>query len=215
MLNIAFESIRENERVSSILRNYEERTKTSIPLNVKLHCIFGCKYTTSEENKEYEKLKGIFEQQTNVKKEDIDIICKMISKVVCNKIPGDPTIVSTFLKKSEFSDKEISLYNPGIEAFSHTQYYNDISTKQDQSIVDGVQEIGPDIEKFRNWLYNNPAIPLQNTGAYDYKGQWGFQPAPGMVSHSPEHGFNSPTTPNPVQPTVSPITPVAPSTPVK
>lgn len=211
MLNIAFESIRENERVSSILRNYEERTKTSIPLNVKLHCIFGCKYTTSEENKEYEKLKGIFEQQTNIKKEDIDIICKMISKVVCNKIPGDPIIVATFLKKSEFSDKEISLYNPGITAFSHTQYYNDIITKHDQSIVDGVQEIGPDIEKFAN----NPAIPLQNTGAYDYKGQWGFQPAPGMVSHSPEHGFNSPTTPNPVQPTVSPITPVAPSTPVK
>lgn len=204
MLNIAFESIRENERVSLILRNYEERTKISIPLNVKLHCIFGCKYTTAEENKEYEKLKGIFEQQTNVKKEDIDIICKMISKVVCNKIPGDPTIVATFLKKSEFSDKEISLYNPGIEAFSHTQYYNNISAKQDQSIVDGVQEIGPDIEKFANWLNNNPAIPLQNPTTNSPQGQqWGFQPAPELIK------------PNPVHPTVSPITPVAPSTPVK
>lgn len=204
MLNIAFESIRENERVSSILRNYEERTKTSIPLNVKLHCIFGCKYTTSEENKEYEKLKGIFEQQTNIKKEDIDIICKMISKVVCNKIPGDPIIVATFLKKSEFSDKEISLYNPGITAFSHTQYYNDIITKHDQSIVDGVQEIGPDIEKFAN----NPAIPLQNPVVNNPQGQqWGFQPAPELISPAPAQV--------PVHPTVSPITPVAPSAPIK
>ena len=143
-------------------------------------------------------IKEVLLQQTAIKDDkSATTIAKMISKLAANKIPSNPGMVRRFFLKSGFTEADISSYYKGIVALSQTPYYNNLIVNLDQSIVDGVQE-----------AVNNstPISPIQNPVVNNPQGQqWGFQPTPGLISPAQV----------PVQPTVSPITPVAPSTPVK
>lgn len=146
-------------------------------------------------------LEEVILQQTNIENKDkyARVIAKMIAKVNATDIPSDQGSVRRFLLKSGFTEDQVKLYYKGVVAISQTPYYASLTAKQDQSLVDGIQEA----------VNNSTQVtPIQNPVANNPQGQqWGFQPAPELISPAPAQV--------PVHPTVSPITPVAPSAPIK
>lgn len=95
---------------------------------------------TAEETANFNVVKEILDQQTQIPKEHISIAAEMIAKVQTHEFDNTADVVS-FLKSSGKTDDEINIYNTAVVALSNTPWYSQSLAMQDQSIVDGIQEV--------------------------------------------------------------------------
>lgn len=95
---------------------------------------------TDEETANAKFVSEILAQQTSITPEEIPVASAMIAKVQSHNFNSASEVLE-FLKSSGKSDENIALYNRAIVALSNTPWYSQSLAMQDQSIVDGIQEV--------------------------------------------------------------------------